>query len=698
MPSSTRYSRNTPPTTGAGAPPQVFQYRPPSFDPNAKLFGIPRYQPFIGGRSFNYEQKYPPDPMGGEARDDARVWSTYLDEAESHDYDMIQGFRDTIDSLLVLAGLFSAIVATFVAQTTQSLKPDVAQLNLLIQIEQTALLRAGGNASALNLIPSSRITTDTPTYTKADLWINGLFLTSLSLSMATALLAVLVKQWCQAYTSVTSGSLKDKCLIRQFRFDGLIKWKLPEIVGSLPLLLHLAFGVFLAGLSYFVYDLNKTLSSIIIITFILAAVAYFGTLLLPAIWLECPYRISLLFRPARFLVHSYFSLLRMIVPNLRLTSALSRYLPHGEWKRTEVIASLKHAEQIYLNISGLLQRSTLGPSHAMIARSFAWLFDLSLNKSTRRIVSEALHGYLSDGWALPPSHLLRFFNMIPFSSIAETALENIFLPGDENRPRVFIALLDRLFNDHWFLKTRFASAPPPPLSQASLDLALLSYAELPAVLPEVGKSLIHWGADANFDNQYGHPYSPLFMAITHNSLQKLQFLVAANADVNLVTDGRTLLMWACVDCHIDIAKYLVQHGADANIVCHSVYESSTVLTYTLSNLETFDFEFIGYLIDHGAYVDTRLDGLNDTALYRVVRAGEVEAVRFLLEKGATVHAVLAQPDKIEWRESISESQRCEIETLLRKHSDIDSRTGTRRGTQCLSYIHLPPVLSRTHLA
>ncbi|KAH8817792.1 hypothetical protein DL96DRAFT_396831 [Flagelloscypha sp. PMI_526] len=232
--------------------------------PDSKLFGIPRYQPFIGGKSFDYEQKYSPDPQGKEASPEARVWATYLDEAEMYDHDMIQGFRDTIDSLLVLAGLFSAIVATFVAQTSQSLRPDFAQLNLLVQIEQTALLRTGGNVTAMNNIPPSNITTGTSTYTTADLWINGLFFTSLSLAIATALLAVLVKQWCQAYTSVTSGSAKDKVLTRQFRFDGLMKWKLPEIVGSLPLLLHLAFAVFFAGLSYFVYDLHKSLSSIVI--------------------------------------------------------------------------------------------------------------------------------------------------------------------------------------------------------------------------------------------------------------------------------------------------------------------------------------------------------------------------------------------------------------------------------------------------
>ncbi|KAH8799247.1 hypothetical protein DL96DRAFT_875293 [Flagelloscypha sp. PMI_526] len=46
---------------------------PHALDPNARLFGIPRFQPFAGGRSFNYEQKYPEDPFGEEARDEARV-------------------------------------------------------------------------------------------------------------------------------------------------------------------------------------------------------------------------------------------------------------------------------------------------------------------------------------------------------------------------------------------------------------------------------------------------------------------------------------------------------------------------------------------------------------------------------------------------------------------------------------------------
>ena len=49
--------------------------------------------------------------------------------------------------------------------------------------------------TAMDLIPPLSFDPERATFKKADLWINGLFLLSLSLSLATALLSVLVKQW-----------------------------------------------------------------------------------------------------------------------------------------------------------------------------------------------------------------------------------------------------------------------------------------------------------------------------------------------------------------------------------------------------------------------------------------------------------------------------------------------------------------------
>ncbi|KAJ3818373.1 hypothetical protein F5880DRAFT_1511005 [Lentinula raphanica] len=76
-----------------------------------------------GGRSYDYEEKYDPDPLGDEMKENARVWKVYLDEAESHDFEMMTGFRDTIDALLVFAALFSAVVTSFIIAAISSLQP-----------------------------------------------------------------------------------------------------------------------------------------------------------------------------------------------------------------------------------------------------------------------------------------------------------------------------------------------------------------------------------------------------------------------------------------------------------------------------------------------------------------------------------------------------------------------------------------------
>ncbi|KIK49816.1 hypothetical protein GYMLUDRAFT_253539 [Collybiopsis luxurians FD-317 M1] len=65
----------------------------------AHFFGIPPAQSsYTGTRTYNYTEKYAPDPLGDEFKENARVWKVYLDEAESYDDDMLRGFKDTIDS------------------------------------------------------------------------------------------------------------------------------------------------------------------------------------------------------------------------------------------------------------------------------------------------------------------------------------------------------------------------------------------------------------------------------------------------------------------------------------------------------------------------------------------------------------------------------------------------------------------------
>ncbi|KAH8800526.1 hypothetical protein DL96DRAFT_1824072 [Flagelloscypha sp. PMI_526] len=603
---------------------------------NSKFFGMPKYQPFSGGRSFDYEQKYPPDPLGEEARGEARVWATYLDEAESYDHDMIQSFRDTIDSLLVLAGLFSAIVAAFVVQTSQALKPNFAQLALSVQLEHVALLRAGGNMSAMASIPSSSTTIETSSYTCADLWVNGLFFTSLSLSMATALLAVLVKQWCQAYTTVTSGSARDKALIRQFRFDGVQKWKLPEIVGSLPLLLHVSFVVFFAGLSFFVYDIHPSLSSTVIIVMILSLSGYLITLILPALWLECPYRIPLLFRPSRFMV-CFFGLVCKFLGyshNAALPAPLRSHL--------RGLPVAQHQEQLLLSLKDAEQSFLRQPSPF-----------LQLEGHTLRIVSQALYGYITDRWVhvdtngeyysffAPPPVFQYFLEHLPIFSLVDTALHSLE-PASIKAPTLYpndasLDPLTGLLGVLSYLHKEHGLRLYIPVSTVSW--ALIFHLRRENITLDKGTEFLRWGANLNFEGGI-----PLHEAAASGNTHNMKWLLENGARVDehdllsSASEHVTTLMQECASGNLDNVKFLTEAGANVNLALPLKYNlSHSPLTMTVRSEDSPNLDIISFLIDNGAEIDQGLRVAHDTVLYRAIRSGHVEAIRLLLHRGAEVN-------------------------------------------------------------
>ena len=55
----------------------------------------------------NYEELYPPDEYGQEMGPNARVWRVYLDEADLFDKDLLDGYRDSLDVLLVFVSFKS---------------------------------------------------------------------------------------------------------------------------------------------------------------------------------------------------------------------------------------------------------------------------------------------------------------------------------------------------------------------------------------------------------------------------------------------------------------------------------------------------------------------------------------------------------------------------------------------------------------
>ncbi|KAK0443169.1 hypothetical protein EV421DRAFT_1685371, partial [Armillaria borealis] len=120
----------------------------------------------------------------------ARIWPIYLEEAADFDASMLAEWRDTIDVLLVFASLFSAVLTTFVVQTSQNMQPDYNKASMFLLFEILKATASNGTQISIPSTPTSFFSSS-----RSDEWLNSLWFVSLTLSLITALVAVLVKQW-----------------------------------------------------------------------------------------------------------------------------------------------------------------------------------------------------------------------------------------------------------------------------------------------------------------------------------------------------------------------------------------------------------------------------------------------------------------------------------------------------------------------
>ncbi|KAI5825470.1 hypothetical protein K523DRAFT_283056 [Schizophyllum commune Tattone D] len=249
-------------------------------------------QPRYTSSDVDYERKYAPDAYGEELNKNARVYSVYNDEAQIADGEMVRSLNGTLDVLLVFAGLFSAVVTTFVAQSSQALSPDYAQITASLMYELVRIQRAATSGTPPD-VPMSPLSFGSRTTQTTDLWVNGLWLTSLTFALLTALVSVLAKQWIQHYSSLFGRSPRIRAHLRQYRFEGFERWKVRAIIGFLPVLLTVALLLFFAGLIVYVIPMDSTMSLVIIGFSAGILLAYSITTALPVFVTHCAYKTPL---------------------------------------------------------------------------------------------------------------------------------------------------------------------------------------------------------------------------------------------------------------------------------------------------------------------------------------------------------------------------------------------------------------------
>ncbi|KAI0754384.1 hypothetical protein C8Q80DRAFT_1266025 [Daedaleopsis nitida] len=195
-----------------------------------------------------------------------KAWSNAAEAVKTYNDELITRWNKEMDTLLVYAGLFSAVLTAFNVQSYQLLQSaptdDITAVlkQISTQLNSFALSSSFANSTQQSQ-PLERL--QPPFYAPASaVWINTLWFSSLVCSLASASIALMVKQWLHELAVGVSGQERESARRRQYRLNGFLKWHIGTVVVVIPIVLQVALFLFLAGLVILLWTLHSTVAAI----------------------------------------------------------------------------------------------------------------------------------------------------------------------------------------------------------------------------------------------------------------------------------------------------------------------------------------------------------------------------------------------------------------------------------------------------
>ncbi|GJE90548.1 hypothetical protein PsYK624_066890 [Phanerochaete sordida] len=222
-------------------------------------------------------------------------WQRMANSVREIDEDKVHDCKEDIDTLLVFAGLYSAVLSAFNIESYTALQPNPND-QMIGLLERIAVQTQSYTITSSSINSTAQPSSPPPLFV-APIWalrVNGLWFASLIISLAAASLSMLVKQWLREFVAVQYRTPQQRLRAHQYRKAGLDKWKVFEIAAVLPMLLQISLGLFFIGLCVFTSQVDERmgLTSIPLVS----GWAFFliATTLAPLISPRCPYKMPLL--------------------------------------------------------------------------------------------------------------------------------------------------------------------------------------------------------------------------------------------------------------------------------------------------------------------------------------------------------------------------------------------------------------------
>ncbi|EIW55901.1 uncharacterized protein TRAVEDRAFT_129493, partial [Trametes versicolor FP-101664 SS1] len=117
------------------------------------------------------------------------MWPLYLEHAPAEDRETIKAWNADLDAILIFAALFSAVLTTFIIESYQSLQSDPVLESLQAILYEVQVSRnASTTSSPMPVMQPFQVASSA-------VRVNIYWFSSLILSLATALITILAKQW-----------------------------------------------------------------------------------------------------------------------------------------------------------------------------------------------------------------------------------------------------------------------------------------------------------------------------------------------------------------------------------------------------------------------------------------------------------------------------------------------------------------------
>ncbi|KAK0191886.1 hypothetical protein F5146DRAFT_928586, partial [Armillaria mellea] len=189
------------------------------------------------------------EPCPSSQEDLSVHWQKCYSALNEYDSKVVSSWTEEMNTTLIFASLYSAVVTAFLAESYTQLSEDPVEA-LLSRI--SSQLEPGTSASSFR-----------PSYTpsSSDIAINAAWFSSLVLALSAVLIAILVKQWLFHYTWINSPIPMQTphvaMALRQLSYTSLSSGVIYYSAACPSILLIISLFLFFAGLVILLWTLNS---------------------------------------------------------------------------------------------------------------------------------------------------------------------------------------------------------------------------------------------------------------------------------------------------------------------------------------------------------------------------------------------------------------------------------------------------------